>query len=408
MPRLESTPLRGEDFIFLLLLPLAGRFALVPKNRLFVLIAVYFLMNPAIYLAYYAYGAYELSYYPVILVKELEYFYIAYLMYRYGAEWRCFLVKMLDVMVFANVTYGIHGILFGEASYYGIGTVANEAAALSGGVYLLGTIWTDIRSAQSHRIGLRSIYHAFVAMGAICTLATISRSSILALGAYFASRFLLTRRNAPKVILLVAGAGLFLGILVYFGGDKLGVIERMSFRFARAESAGHYRLDKWMYELSHLKSHEWAFGRGKGFGNVVTQSLTLSVDSQYVRTILENGLFGVLLLLGILILMLHQIARIPGRFSYGAALCGAMATLCIPLEALLVSKIGTLFWVMLFYLYPSSQVVRFHKQRKARLARDAAEESPATEIPISQMLQDAESNASTSPAFACGDARGRS
>src|SRR5205814_285025 len=72
-------PVRVEDLIFIMLVPMSYRYLKRPKTPLFWWIAFYFGINLIPYFAAAAVGEYDLSIYPVIVIKEMEYFYIAYL-----------------------------------------------------------------------------------------------------------------------------------------------------------------------------------------------------------------------------------------------------------------------------------------------------------------------------------------
>lgn len=357
--KFESLPIRGEDVVFCLLFLFSLRYLTMRKSILFGLIMVYFLINPAVYLVYYLNGRYELSHYPVIVFKEMEYFYVAFLMYCHGMERRYYLVKLLDALVFINLCYGIAGCVFGWTVFYGIGSMSSDGAALSGGLFMLSTVWLDIRASQRNLLFPQWVYSVFLPVGIVCTLATVSRSSILALAGYFLSRLVLSRNRLSIAAKLTCLAALLACSLACLGQGTFDVIDTIEDRFAKTGDAGAYRMEKWTAYLSELEPAEWCFGRGKGFGNVVTgERMVLAVDSQYTRILLENGVFGMVLLFWLIAAFLYRTYRKGSQFGHAASLCLAMAIMCIPLEVLQVSKTGQMFWMILFVLLPDKNVIR--------------------------------------------------
>src|SRR5258708_11681229 len=80
-PKIESLPIpiRIDDFIFILLVPLSYRYLARRKSLVFYWILAYFAVNLIPYFAGLVTGTYDVGIYPIITVKEVEYFYVAYL-----------------------------------------------------------------------------------------------------------------------------------------------------------------------------------------------------------------------------------------------------------------------------------------------------------------------------------------
>ena len=368
IPGIGRLPMKPEDLAFCLLVVCSWRFIFMKKTLLFWLIAVYFLISPVVYLAYFIAGTFtvsyfpgivvkDLGYYPLIAVKEIEFFYIAFLMYQYGSTHKALLKKLVDILIVANIVYGIYGILTGQVGYYGVGSITDSGSAISGGIYCLGTVWLDMRAADRDLLGPRRLYLALVAMGIACTLATISRTAVAGIATYVLCRIIFTGRKGIRLLVFLALASILVVCLWQWVAPELDVAGRLQSRFGQTQDAGSHRLAKWCDIALELHPLEWVFGRGKGYGNVITGSWILSVDSQYTRLLVECGFVGMLVLSGILAAMLRQISqnRAPppldvSLFPYGVSLCVAMAVMCIPLEMLQVSKTGQLFWLQMFTL----------------------------------------------------------
>lgn len=344
-------PVRIEDFIFILLVPMAYRYVGRPKSKLFWLIVAYFSLNLIPYFAEAAVGQYSLSIYPVIVIKEIQYFYIAYLICVTRSPW---VLGTLDALALIIIGNGMRAIYQREITYYGIGTFgAYTAPSLAGAIFLFSTIWLHIRMRLLGNPWLKAVTLAFVIGGSACVLATVSRSSIAALIIYWVTYVALTNRAAAVGLLaLLAMAPAMLQVAAQSLTTTYG---QFAFRIlARTSAIGVSAADrssKWQYLIGLFDPIDFVFGRGKGYPNALDRTLGMGVDSQYIRIIVENGVVGFALLMIILLMMLIRIRRRGGEWQHAWAVMMAMLVMSVPLEALQVSKSGGFFWLTMFYLY---------------------------------------------------------
>ena len=350
--RLEGfrIPIRVEDLVFFFLVPLGYRYLPRQKTKLFYLIAAYFGLNFIPYAAAAASGQYDLSTYPIIAIKELQYFYVAYLVCQNRLWW---VLGTVDVLAMIIIGTGIRSIYRGEIDYYGIGTLGNYLApSVAGAIYLFSTIWIHVRSKLLPLRSLRWLALLIVAGGAICTIATVSRSSIGALAVYIATYLLLS--NLWVLPAFLVGLGLT-PALIQAAALSLGAtygyyVMKLMVRVQNIGASSGYRVWKWQYYLSGFTPVDYIFGRGKGYPNALDRTYGLGVDSQYVRTLVEEGIVGVALTTAILWYMLSQIKKRGGEYQHAWGVVMAMLVLCVPLEAMQISKSGGYFWLLMFYL----------------------------------------------------------
>ncbi len=350
--KIESLPLpvRIEDFIFILLIPLGYRYVARRKTKLFYWIVAYFVVNLIPYGAALLAGEYTLSFYPVIMVKEMQYFYVAYLIVENRSRWTLGTLDFLSLLIIGN---GVRAIYQGEIDYYGIGTFGStRSPSLVGALYLFSTIWVHVRAKLLGSRERRWLGQMVVVAGFTCVLATISRSSIAAMGVYIFTYVVLT--NLKLLPVFFAGLGLStkaVQIAALFGSGIGVLAAKIIMRAGLVGSAAAERSNKWDYYLSAFQPLDYFFGMGKGYPNALESRLGLGVDSQYIRLIMENGLIGAIILVGILGTMLTHIYRRGGEWVHAWAIVFAMMVLSVPLEALQVSKSGGYFWLLMFYLY---------------------------------------------------------
>ncbi|MBA3656287.1 MAG: hypothetical protein H0W69_02920 [Gemmatimonadaceae bacterium] len=350
--KIESLPLpvRIEDFVFILLLPFGYRYINRPKTKLFYWVAAYFAVNLIPYGAQFLAGEYSLSFYPIIMVKEMQYFYVAYLLVENRSRWTLGTLDFLSLLIIGN---GVRAIYQGEISYYGIGSFGNATApSLVGALYLFSTIWLHVRTKLLNRKEHRWMGRIIVAAGFTCVLATISRSSIAAMAVYIFVYLVMT--NVKLLPAFFAGLGVStkaVQIAALFGSGVGVLAAKVVGRAALVGSAALERSNKWEFYLSTFQPMDYLFGMGKGYPNALESRLGLGVDSQYIRLIMENGFVGGVVLIGILGTMLTHIYRRGGEWVHASAIVLAMMVMSVPLEALQVSKSGGFFWLLMFYLY---------------------------------------------------------
>ena len=343
-------PMRVEDFVFFLLVPLGYRYVPRKKTWLFWLIVGYFAVNIIPYLASLLSGHWDLGPYPIIMFKELQFFYVAYLVCANRAWW---VLSTVDVLSAIIIGTGVRSIMRGDIDYYGIGTLGNYLApSVAGAIYLFSTIWAHVRSKLIPWRMLRWIAFGGVLLGAICTLATVSRSSIGGIAVYFAVYLLLS--NVYVFPAFMAGLGLSPALIQAAALSLSATYGYYAMRImGRAKDFGAssgYRVSKWQYFLDGFQPIDWPFGRGKGYPNALDKTYGLGVDSQFVRTFVEEGIVGVVLTTLILWYMLVQIKKRGGETAHAWAVVMAMLVLCVPLEAMQLSKSGGYFWLLMFYL----------------------------------------------------------
>lgn len=350
-------PNRMEDVVYVMLVPFAYRYLPQKKNILYWLIVAYFALSLFPYLAGMIADDYMHGVYPIVAIKEMQYFYIAFLICQNRSWW---VLGFVDFMCVVLVLNGVRLIATGAVDYYGIGTLATfQSPSMAGALYLFGTVWLHIRSKLiPWRIG-RLAAMLLVLVGGVCVVATVSRSSIGALAVYAVAYMVLSMSVlglggffgavglAPKVVQGIALAATAAG--------AVGIAEiagRLVRRWSVAGLAsGAERTNKWGYYLDMLELPEWIIGRGKGFPNALDGTFGMGVDSQYVRTVLEQGIIGIILLAAILLRMLYTIHQRNGEWQHAFALVAAMLVLSLPMEAFQVAKSGGFFWLIMFYLY---------------------------------------------------------
>ena len=347
--QLAGLPLRIEDLIFLMLLPLGYRYINRPKSTLFYLIAAYFGINILPWAADFI-GGYSLSIYPIIVIKEIEYVYIAYLVCVNRSRWVLGTVDGLAILIIGN---GIRSIIAREITYYGIGTFgAYDAPSLAGAIFLFSAIWIQIRSRLLPSRLLRAMGLGVAMFGAICAMATVSRSTIVALVIYVTAYVCLTNLwLLPWLLALLAAAPLAIQWASQFVFARIGFYaNEMIHRALQIHDAANVRSTKWLQYLATLEPLDWVIGRGKGYPNALDKTLSLGVDSQYARIFLENGILGFVLLMSIMVVAILEIRRRGGEWEFAVSMIAAMLMMSIPLEALQVSKSGGFFWLILIYL----------------------------------------------------------
>src|SRR5258708_12393767 len=122
-------------------------------------------------------------------------------------------------------------------------------------------------------------------------------------------------------------------------GSSYGTLAGTIIRRAGAvgEATG-VRSEKWQQYLYPFQPIDFVFGKGKGYPNALEQYFGMGVDSQYVRTIMENGIVGMAILPPILLTIFPDIHLRRAEWEHAWAVVMAMLVMSVPLQAFQVSK----------------------------------------------------------------------
>lgn len=348
-------PSRMEDVVFVMLVPFSYRYLPARKNILFWLIVGYFGLSLFPYLAGFLARDYQLGIYPpVVIAKEVEYFYIAFLICQNRTWW---VLGAVDALSVATILNGVRLLRAGAVDYYGIGTLATyQSPSMAGALYVFTAVWVHIRLKLLPWRAARVMALGLVAIGAVCVVATVSRSSIGAMVVYFIVYMVLSANVVGLAGVFGAfrvAPGIFKAIAVFGAAGLAEIATRLLNRWSAGQvtTSGAGRASKWAYYLDMLELPEWVVGKGKAFPNALDGTFGMGVDSQYVRTLLEQGVLGVVLLTSIVLRMVYTIHKKGGEWRHAYAVIAAMLVLSVPLEAFQVSKSGGFFWLIMFYLY---------------------------------------------------------
>ena len=345
--------IRADDIITILLgicMPLIWRH--VSKNKLTSLIVFYLIYCIGISVVHLGFSGLR-PFYMLYLIKEIQYFLYFFVFYYLSVtgsfEEKAFRwIRYLSVL---TMLWGIFQLLSGSAyGYYGIGIISSTAPSHSGVMFLFITIFF-IFDMERTKIKRHKWWCAIAAItSSLLTVATISRVSIVVMVTTWILYFLISlvnrRITAKRVIFsiyLIALGSPFSYFLL--GSMAQRIIDRLN----RTSTGADIRMEHWERFIGSSGSLGLWFGNGKGFMQVITGTLTLGADNQYVRNILEIGVVGTLIWLLIpMFLLFFAFKRRKSNYEYSlllTLLTAGFLTLGITHEVFLVSIQASLFWI---------------------------------------------------------------
>lgn len=344
---------RVDDYISIFLgicLPLIWKH--LGKNRITSLIVFYLIYCIGISVVHLGLSGLR-PLYMLFLIKETQYFLYFFIFYYLTLTtsfeekaFRC--IRYLSAL---TMLWGLFQVLSGSSfGYYGIGIISSAASSHSGVVFLLITIFF-IFDMERTKIKSHKLRYAIAAItSSLLTVATISRVSIVVLVTTWCLYFLISlvsRRISTKRVVISLYFIALGSPVAYFllGGMAHRILERLNNSSAGADT----RMAHWSEFISNSDRLGLIFGNGKGFMQKITGNLVLGADNQYVRNILEIGVFGTIIWAFISIyLLIFAFKRRKTNYEYSlfiTLLTVGFLALGITHEVFLVSIQASLFWI---------------------------------------------------------------
>ena len=235
--------------------------------------------------------------------------------------------------------------LTGQLGHYGVVSLPFDAGPVHAGVvFVMLSLWcllfVDTATSSRLRLVWGALYGIFVAL----TLWSLSRVSIVAVGVTLL--YILWRRDWRTLLVAVAAAAILFGILLLAWpltdtvGQRIDVGEDAVVRWL-----------KWIpyFEAAITSVPQFVFGSGPGSLNALYPpgvEAFFAADTQYLRSLVEFGLVGSLLLHGIFLLQFVDRGwqRRPfGLYITFLAACGAFF---VTHEVLMLGKPMTMIYLV--------------------------------------------------------------
>ena len=276
-------------------------------NKIILSISVYFLYLLITNLIIYATGINSIKFI-FYIIKELEYMIGMLIVFYCGVYHREKMIKIISILIFINIIYGVCQFGLGKISYYGIGAISDSNPAASGLVYFMCAILSFIIFINKKN----SKYIIYFILSIGLTILTISKTNILGVVIFIAIYVVLyiMYRCINKIIkikktniLIIANCIIAMIILVVIADitrlDSIilenDFISRIIYRFSRSGHSFSFRMNKAEYYYNSIIGDSvlrTLFGAGKGIPEYYFKASALGVDNQYVRFIIEMGYLG--------------------------------------------------------------------------------------------------------------------
>ncbi len=368
--------LRGEDLLFpftmLLFLAVFPELRKLKISRLNRIIFAYFvfifiqglILGPMT-------GAFK--YFIVIFFKQLQYFIIFYmLIYTFQfSKLKDRTMKFISLLLSANVFWALFQAGAGQKAYYsrtpdevwaayGAGGIGEGQPHQAAAIFLFGFIFFYFYKDFKYR-------KILMGLSAASVLATVSRSTIAALGAcvlyiFFNNPRVKAAVKKPAIIIPVLTSVL---LLVYTADSILTGMQLSAYGTLKARMSltdllhgFNLRLNHWTIDLSHApysihRSINFLTGMGRGYANTLFDTFRLQAHSGYVRDFMEIGVAGLLLHLGIFFIA----GKYIGFKKYAVVLVPYLV-LAVTTEIFLVAKSGPVA------LFLTAMLLSGHEHRK--------------------------------------------
>lgn len=303
--------------------------------------------------------------------KEIEFFLCMFTIAYFSKNHNKWFYKILNILVSVNIIYGFYQIIIGSISYYGIGTIFEEAPSISGMIYFTCSIISFFMYKKFNK----KKFMVYSLLTYALTIFTISKTSILGVTIFYVSFFILEnlykiniaiksdKQNnnlikVQKVLFTIIILILLIILIILFLNSKMiniilsnKLVEKIIYRFKLLSSSYSFRKNKTKFYYDYFIGNSTIsmfFGCGKGITEFALDFNTLGVDNQFVRAIIELGLVGIILWLNILIMIINFIKKSELYINYCFIKSLFIAYLCMGIgyEVFVVTKGGIIFWFL--------------------------------------------------------------
>lgn len=299
------------------------------------------------------------------IAKEFEFFMSMYFMiysviFNFNKT-----IKIINIFLWVNIFYGLSQFILGRISYYGIGALIGTEPAASGIVYFTCSLMAILLWIYS---GKKLSLVQFI-LSVFLTIMTISKTSMLGIVSFiiiilviYAVKYITKNIKFSFKNIILAYVSLSSIIIVYLG-TKLDLIKinniffnRVIARLSRGVGSLSYRMNKSdnLFQIFNSDSiTNNIFGSGKGVPEYYFGTSTLGVDNQFVRAIIEMGLIGIILWIGILASLLETLKstirankNIDAYYYFMVALIITFLIMGIGYEVFQTTRSGLAFWLV--------------------------------------------------------------
>lgn len=340
----------------------------ISRSGIIVLITVFLVYVIMSNLIFYATGNVDRGFI-FYIGKETEFYLCFIITAYYFRNYITGACKLIKVLIAGTCLYGFYQVFTAKISYYGIGTIFEEAPSLAGTIYLT----SSILSFYLYERFSKKKFGKYAVMAYILTLFTISKTSIIGLNLFYLIFFTLRvagyitdkdnntfQINMDK-ILVIMSLSIFILVVIISGFHSAKatnlflenkLILKALERFQRLGSSYSFRSNKAGYYLEFFIGDSWMailFGCGKGVTEYAFNVDTLAVDNQFARAIIEFGLIGMILWVSVVFLILISLEKSGNKTAFysGISLFLSYLAMGIGYEVFVVTKAGIVFWFLM-------------------------------------------------------------
>ena len=250
--------------------------------------------------------------------KEIEFILCMITISYFSQNYNDNFYRILCILIITNIIYGFYQIFTGKTSYYGIGTIFEEAPSISGMIYFICSV---VSFVMYKKFAIKR-FKGYSLLTYVLTIFTISKTSILGLTIFYILFFILEKLYNINIIikgekqdkrlisfrkilltfiiliLICILAIIFLNVSITINILRNEWIQKIVYRFNLFNSSYSFRKNKARFYYDYFIGDSILslfFGCGKGITEFAFDVNTLGVDNQFVRGIIELGLVGIII-----------------------------------------------------------------------------------------------------------------
>lgn len=305
------------------------------------------------------------------LIKQVQYFTVGVYIYSYLLQYPrdTILFYAFRIGILANFVYVAYQIITGNfMGWYGVSAIGLDGASASSGALFFAAgvygVWEFINTKKITSL-------AIVLFSLLAVMAVISRTFIMGYVFFCVANLILFSIDFFKKIVTTFKINISAIVISIFiicstsiitsqlgNANSIGIYMKMLKRVSKLSNGVNIRKDNYSSHISKWQNQPASLLWGTGWSGpeYIRGESAIGIDGQYVRQVIETGIFGSIIFLNLLFWIAVALTRNKlSLYNYiGLIFLFSFLLMAVTYDVFVISKTSSFFWIFLSMLYAHS------------------------------------------------------
>lgn len=312
------------------------------------------------------------------VIKQIQYFTFGVYVYSYLLQnpKDNTILLTFRIGIAANLVYAVYQIVTGNfLGWYGVSAIGLDGASASSGALFFASgvygLWEFIHTKKKTSL-LIILFSMFAVM------AVVSRTFIMGYAFFcFANLILFSFGTLKKIMLhhkitisaIIVSAFIAFSTLslVFQSGNvsNLDIYLKLAKRVSKIDGGANIRMNNYLNHISKWQKQPTSLLWGTGWSGpeYIRGESAIGIDGQYVRLVIETGIFGLIIFIYLLFCVgftLRGIKNNPYKII-GLVFFFSFLIMAITYDVFVISKTASFFWIFLSMMFGYSKMYEIKK-----------------------------------------------